>query len=262
LSTNIITSPQNNLVKKFKSLQASKGRKRFGEFIVEGNKFVLDIPESWEVLNTIFSESYAEKNSEAVYHAAFPIILKDSIFNALSDAVTPAGIMAVVKMKEYVLSDMLSCPKKFIILVCNLQDPGNMGTIIRTANATGASGVIVSPDSADIWSSKVVRGTAGSIFNLPIVVKDIEFAAAELKARGIELIATDVKASISPYQADFTKPLALMIGNESKGLSAEMLALSDVKVRLPMSAQVESLNASVASGVLMYEVLRQRNVQF
>jgi len=254
----IITSSQNSLVKKIKALSTGKGRKRFCEFIAEGNKFVLNIPKDWEITNTIFSESYALNNNAVLSSAVNPVIFSDRIFNSISDAVTPAGVLAVIKIKEFSISDILSCSKKFIILACNLQDPGNMGTLIRTANAVEASGVIVSPECADIWSPKVVRATAGSVFNIPIAVMDIELAAKELKANGISLVATDLSASLSPYQADFTKPLALMIGNESNGLSAEMLALSDVKVKLPMSEQVESLNASVASGVLMYEVLRQR----
>ena len=254
----IITSPQNNLVKKIKALSTSKGRMRFGEFIADGNKFVLSIPSDWEVVNTVFSERYAKNNTGQLSRADNPVIFSDRIFNSVSDTVTPAGIMATVKIKEFRLSDILSCPKKFIVLACNLQDPGNLGTLIRTANAAAASGVIVSPDSADVWSPKVVRATAGSVFNLPIVIMDTVLAANELKANGISLIATDLSASQSPYQADFTKPLALMIGNESRGLCPNMLALSDVRVKLPMSPQVESLNASVASGVLMYEVLRQR----
>jgi len=255
---NIITSSQNNLAKKIKALSTTKGRRNFGEFIVEGNKFVLTIPSDWEITNTIFSESYAKSNPGQAAHAVNPVIFKDSIFSAISDAVTPAGIMAVVKIKEFSIADILSCPKRFVILACNLQDPGNMGTLIRTAAATGASGVIVSKDSADIWSPKVVRSTAGALFNIPVVTENIEVAAAELKKSEICLIATDLSASVSPYQADFTKPLALMIGNESNGLSSEHLAFADLKVKLPMAPQVESLNASVASGVLMYEVLRQR----
>jgi len=255
---NTIESPNNHLVKKAKSLHSTKGRKETGEFLVEGNKFVLNIPKNWQVVNTIFSQSYAEKNQDQMQNAINPVIFKENLFNACSDTVTPSGVMAIVKIKNHTLKDILACPKKFIIIACNLQDPGNMGTLIRTANAASASGIIVSPDSVDIWNPKVVRSAAGSIFNLPIAISNIALAATELKSAGIELIATDLSANISPYQADFKKPLALMIGNESRGLCAEQLALSDTKVKLPMSADVESLNASVASGVLMYEVLRQR----
>ena len=255
---NIITSSQNNLVKKLKALATSKGRKRFGEFIVEGNKFVLDISKEWEVTGTIFSESYAENASEEIRGANNPIILKDRIFDAVSNTVNPAGVIAIVKIKDFKFLDILSCPKKFIIIACNLQDPGNLGTLIRTAAAADVSGILVSKDSVDIWSPKVVRATAGAIFNIPIVVDDIELAAVKVKESKIKLIATDLSARESPYQTDLTKPLALMVGNESKGLSSELLALADYKVKLPMALEVESLNASVASGILMYEVLRQR----
>jgi len=258
MKVNTIESSKNSLVKKINTLTTSKGRKSSGEFLVEGNKFVLNIPKDWEVTNTVFSESYAKNNLDEVYKSINPIIFKDSIFNAASDTITPAGVMAVVKIREFSLRDILSCPKKFILIACNLQDPGNMGTIIRTANAAGASGIIVSRDSADIFSPKVVRSAAGSLFNLPIAIMDIGVAIKELKTNGVSLVATDLEVDMSPYQADFTKPLALMIGNESKGLSDDMLEVADIKVRLPMSAQVESLNASVASGILMYEVVRQR----
>lgn len=255
---NIITSSQNYLVKKLKTLATNKGRKRFGEFIVEGNKFALNIPKEWESVNTVFSESYAISNEAQIKKTGNPVILKDHIFSSVSGTVTPAGVLAVVKIRGFEFSDILSCPKKFIIIACNLQDPGNMGTLIRTANAAGASGVLVSNDSVDIWSPKVVRATTGSIFNIPIVIGDIKSMMIGLKDRGISLIAADLNAKKTPYQADLRKPLALIIGNESQGLSADMVALSDTTLKLPMALGVESLNASVASGILMYEVLRQR----
>jgi len=255
---NIITSPHNNLVKKLKSLSTGKGRKRFGEFIAEGNKFVLNIPKGWEVAQMVFSESYARKANSEIIYTAGSIILSDHIFSAVSDTVTPSGVIAVVKINEFSVEHILSCPKKFIVLACNLQDPGNMGTLIRTANAAGASGVIVSKDSVDIWSPKVVRATAGSLFNIPITTADIEAVVKILKNNGYTLIAADLSADKTPYQVNLKRPLALMIGNEANGLCNEIIAFSDIKVKLPMFGDVESLNASIASGILMYEVLRQR----
>ena len=253
----IISSPQNSLVKKLKLLSTSKGRKLYGEFIVEGNKFALNIPKGWKVEHLIFSQSFAESLSDMSDYDK-PIILKDSIFSSVSNTVTPSGVISVVKIRNFEIRHILESSNKFVIIACSLQDPGNLGTLIRTANAAGAAGVIVSKDSADIWSPKVVRSTAGSLFNIPIVVESIDIAAAKLKEEGLKLIATDLSAEKSPYQVDLKQPLALMIGNESKGLSSDLITLADIRVKLPMNSDVESLNASVASGILMYEVLRQR----
>jgi len=254
----IISSSQNNMVKKLKLLSSKKGRKRFGEFIVEGAKFVACIPKSREITGVFVSESFYNSHEYDEFSEKDAVVLKDNIFSLVCDTITPQGILAVVKTKEISLDELFCDENAFIVIACNLQDPGNLGTLIRTADAAGASGVIVSMDSADIYSPKVVRSTAGSLFNIPVVLSDIESEIGLLKQHKINIIATDLSAEISPYEADLRAPLAILIGNEANGLSKELLGQADLRVKLPMIGKAESLNASVASGVLMYEVLRQR----
>ena len=254
----IISSSQNNLVKKLKLLSTKKGRKRFCEFIVEGAKFVSCVPDNWEVTGIFVSESFYNSDEYDEFSSSKNIVLKDNVFDGVCDTITPQGILAVVKTNEFALEELFNDKKAFIVVACNLQDPGNLGTLIRTADAAGASGVIISRDSADIFSSKVVRSTAGSLFNIPIVICNVEEAVDALKKRDINVIATDLSAKNSPYETDLNNPLAILIGNEANGISKELLKLADLRVKLPMIGGAESLNASVASGILMYEVLRQR----
>ena len=254
----IISSAQNNLVKKLKLLSTRKGRKRFGEFIVEGAKFVSCISGDWEIQGIFVSETFYNSPEYSIFSTGNPVVMKDSVFSQICDTVTPQGILAVVKTKEFLPEELCSGENPFILIACNLQDPGNLGTLIRTADAAGASGVMVSKDSADIFSPKVVRSTAGSLFNIPVATCDVEYAIGELKQKNINIIATDLSAESAPYEIDLTNPLAILIGNEANGISQELLKLADFKTKLPMIGKAESLNASVASGVLMYEVLRQR----
>jgi TrmH family RNA methyltransferase len=141
----------------------------------------------------------------------------------------------------------------------NLQDPGNLGTIVRTAEGAGVTGILMSRGCVDIYNSKVIRSTMGSIYRMPFVYTDQwEEALRELKRQGVSLYAAHLKGQDYHDRQDYTKPAAFLIGNESRGLTEETAALADTYIRIPMCGQVESLNAAVASSILMYEANRQR----
>ena len=147
-----------------------------------------------------------------------------------------------------------------IIILENLQDPGNLGTILRTAEAAGATGILLSRGCADLYNPKVTRSTMGSIFRVPFVyTDDLKDAIARLKAQGVRVLATHLAGSVELYEESFTTPTAILIGNESRGLTDETAALADQAIRIPMSGSVESLNAAVAAAVCLYEARRQRS---
>lgn len=222
--------------------------------------------------------------------------VSDSVFQYLSDTQSPQGILAVVRQMNYELKDLMAAeqadvegladavdqtdaadqadtaepgkvsaplptgkPALLIVVLENLQDPGNLGTIIRTAEAAGASGILLSKGCADLYNPKVTRSTMGSIFRLPFVyTDDLKGALLQLKGQGIRMLAAHLKGSVDLYEESFVGPTALLIGNESRGLTDETAALADQAIRIPMSGKVESLNAAVAAAVCMFEAKRQR----
>ena len=186
-------------------------------------------------------------------------IVSDQVFKKISDTVTPQGIVAVVKQKSYSIDYIIekrNKEKSCIVVLDRLQDPGNMGTIVRTGEAAGISGIIMSKDSADIYNPKVIRSTMGSIFRVPFaIVDDLAAAVDTLKDNGITTYAAHLKGELY-NSGSLTKDCALLIGNEARGLSEEISAKADKLIKIPMHGKVESLNAAIATAILMYEAAR------
>lgn len=256
----LIESKQNKIVKYILSLQNKKNRDQFKTFITEGEKFISEIPNNWEIDFYAVSETYANSNDIRKFKdRARLYILKDSIFNSVSDTVNPQGILAVCMQKEYTKEMLLNNKNAFIIILEEINDPGNLGTIIRTADAAGADGVIISKGSADIYNPKVIRASAGSVFNIPFVCDiDLNEFIPLLKEKQIKTYAAHLKGEKYPYDMDFKKGVALLIGNEARGLSDETAEKAGTLVKLPIQGRAESLNASIAGGILIYEAVRQR----
>ncbi|MCR5784782.1 MAG: RNA methyltransferase [Eubacterium sp.] len=255
----MITSNDNAAVKHLSLLlKKTKARKESGTYIVEGIRMFREVPE--DIIEKIYvSESFAEKNSDTLSGRDYEI-MSDKVFSHVSDTVTPQGIMAVVKMKKHTLEDMF--PKNeepFIVLIDGLQDPGNLGTIIRCGEAAGISGVIMSRDTVDIYNPKTVRSTMGSLLRVPhMITDDIAALAEDLKKRGFTVVATELGAEKNYDEVDYRKPTAIFIGNEGNGLSKEALDAANERIIIPMCGKVESLNAAIAASVCMYEARRQR----
>lgn len=180
--------------------------------------------------------------------------MQDKRFASLSDTINPQGIFAVCEKRTFTLHD-----KSFLLLGERLADPGNIGTLIRTAAAAGACGVILSEGSGDIYNPKVIRAAAGAFLRIPVIDSaDFPKLIPQLKTEGLTFLAAHLQGAVLPYSLDLRGNLGILIGNEAHGLSDEVSALADFRVKLPMQAGVESLNASVAGGLLLYEVVRQR----
>ncbi|MCR5774534.1 MAG: RNA methyltransferase [Lachnospiraceae bacterium] len=176
--------------------------------------------------------------------------MKDADFARLADTRHPQGILAVVKQKHYELKDLTG--GSLYIILETIQDPGNLGTIIRTAEAAGVSAVIMNKGCVDIYSPKVVRSTMGSIFRVPFIYSDdLTGTIRQLKEDGIVIYAADLSGT-DMYETAFSERKAYVIGNEANGVSSDMISLADRIVKIPMEGQVDSLNAAVSAAVLMY----------
>ena len=243
----MITSTSNARVKELVQLQKkSKVRNEQGVFLVEGVKMYQEIPQE-QLVKVYVSETFADKQKEEINRLKDRRkleYLSDHVFQYVSDTKTPQGILCVVRQSAYCL------------------DPGNLGTILRTAEGAGVTGIIISKESVDIYNPKVIRSTMGSIYRVPFVyVEDLKKAIAKVKAHGIFTYAAHLDGKNSYDKEDYTKKTAFLIGNEGNGLRKEIADLADTWIRIPMQGQVESLNAAIATSVLMFETARQRRNQ-
>lgn len=186
-------------------------------------------------------------------------VVKTDIFNKMCDTKTPQGILCVISMPEYSLDQMLEADGGLYLILEDIQDPGNLGTMIRTGEGAGLAGVIMSSHTVDIFNPKTIRATMGSIYRVPFIyVDDLADAIEAVKAAGIRTYAAHLRGENAYDKENYCKAAAFIIGNEGNGLSRETADLADRYVRIPMVGKVESLNAAIAAALLMYEAARQR----
>lgn len=261
----MITSVHNKCIKETAALLAKKKeRDRRGLFVVEGVKLFGEAPA--ERIVQVYLAQSARAQLTAQYGEklqSLPCeIVSDEVFGKLSDTVTPQGILCLVRQYSYNIEEMLSDGKEkqlLFILLEDLQDPGNVGTIFRTAEAAGADGVIMTGGTADIYNPKTIRSTMGSIYRVPFLyTNSLLSVMEELKKRGVRIFAAHLSGKADYDACDYREGTGFLIGNEGRGLQEETAAAADERIRLPMEGQVESLNASVASSILLYEAYRQR----
>lgn len=253
----MITSTSNAQVKQVVSLQTrARTRAETGLFVAEGTKLIKELPESHRI-RVFASESYLinKENSDfASQVGAEPI--PDVVFRHMSDMKTPQGILAVARQQKYTLEDLFSGGP--VMVLESIQDPGNLGTILRTGEAAGIGGVLANRDTADRYNPKVVRATMGAIYRVPYCVSDdLATSVKALKNRGFQVYAAHLKGTSFYDQENYRKPTAFLIGNEGNGLTEALAQLADTYIRIPMEGKVESLNAAVAASILMYESHRQ-----
>lgn len=254
----MITSVSNEQIKKIIQLkEKAKVRRATGTFVVEGIKMFCEIPKG-ELVATYVSETFEKENIRLLKDVSYQTV-SDSVFKKISDTVTPQGILSVVKQKSYSVDDIIAGRKKdksCIVVLDRLQDPGNLGTIVRTGEGAGISGIIMSSDCADIYNPKVIRSTMGSVFRVPFAItQDLPQAVELLKHHGIVTYAAHLKGEL--YSSGvLANDCALLIGNEARGLSDAVADKADRRIKIPMEGKVESLNAAVATAILMYEAAR------
>lgn len=260
----MITSTSNAKIKRIVQLRKKKkARDAEGVFLVEGIRMFREIPE--KLLQEIYiSESCEEKEGKEIRRRASacgirPELVSDGVFSHLSDTQTPQGILCVVRQLSYSLEEVADAPCPHMLVLDRLQDPGNVGTILRTAEGAGVTGILLDGECADIYNPKTIRSTMGSIFRMPFYyIQDLEEGIRYLKKRGICTYAAHLEGKRAYDEEDYRKPCAFLIGNEGNGLRPETADLADTYIRIPMAGEVESLNAAIASAVLMFEAGRQR----
>lgn len=255
-----IESAQNKLVKRLNGLRLRKNREKENVFVAEGIRFVSEIPEDWPVECFVVSQEFAATHDLTDWERrAQTFLVSNSLFQEVSETENPQGILAVCGKISYDTGELLEKKNAFFLLAEEMNDPGNLGTVIRTADACGVDAVFLSKGSVDLYHPKTLRATMGSVFHLPIFQNvSLPEAANALRERGIPLYAAHLRGRQYPYGLNLRRACAFLIGNEARGLSEEAAALCDSYVKLPMPGQAESLNVSIAAGVLMYEVVRQR----
>lgn len=258
----VISSKENENIKNIRKLKEKKYRDLNGEYIVEGIKLVKEAIEENVDIKTIVVCDDCEKNGtldkKLLYEIAKYdcIYVTEKVFNFLSDVSNPQGILAVVAKNKNKAE--IDYKQDLILILDDIQDPGNLGTIIRTADSVNLKQIIVSKGCGDVYNPKVVRSSMGAIFRVNIFESDnLVNTIKELKKHNIKAIATDLQTDSSIYDETYKK-CAVIIGNEANGVSKEILDIVDKKIKIPMLGKTESLNASVATAVILYEAVRQK----
>lgn len=262
----MISSEANTQIKEIIKLQRSaKERRKKQLFVVEGIKLVKEAALHGKLKQIYLSETAlqdAGKDWEDVLNQHPYEVVSDAVFRTITETVTPQGVLGLVQIPSYKLGDILVDGRRSFILLDDLRDPGNLGTIMRTAEGADMSGVILSKESVDLFNPKVVRSTMGAIFRVPFFyAEDLTAVMRQIKQMDIPVYGTMMQGSVVYDEPDYCKGAAIVIGNEANGISDKVAEELSVKVRIPMAGSLESLNAAVAAAILMYEVARQRRVK-
>jgi len=257
-----ITSNQNKMVKLAASLLQKKYRDESGLFLVEGIRLIEEAAKSdWRIECCFVTQSALTK--ERVVNKNIKLIqLSEVMLNKLTETEQPQGIVAIVQKKTHVITDALPVDTvPLIIMLDSIQDPGNIGALIRTADASGCTGIILTQGCADPFSGKTVRASMGSLFHLPIIsgIQSVE-ALSILKQNNVSVLATSLAARNLYYEANFKRPLAIVFGNEGSGVCEEVLQAADQLLYIPIMGKAESLNVAASAAVILFEATRQRRV--
>lgn len=257
-----ISSKDNNLIKHIKKLKEKKYRDEYKEYVVEGLKLIDEaIKEGAEISEIIVCEG-CDKSELIESHLKYEmaryecIYVPQNIFKMLSDVENPQGILAVIKLNNG--EDEIKYDEDIILALDDIQDPGNLGTILRTADSIGLKQILVSKGTVDPFNPKVVRSTMGATFRVKVIeCENLKETLKETQKNGYKVMCTSLDAKHSIYKTDYNKKV-IVIGNEANGVSKEIQKLADEKVIIPMLGKTESLNAAVATGVILYEYVRQK----
>ena len=250
----IISSKDNELVKHIKKLKDKKYRDESNEYIIEGVKLIEEaVKEKAKIKKVIICEDTTRTYEIAKYEC---IYVTDKIFASITQVTNPQGIMAIIEKND--VDTSIDYTQDIIVALDDVQDPGNLGTILRTVDSIGVNQIIVSKGTADAFNSKVVRSTMGAIFRVKIIETDnLIQTIKEIKKHHFKLMVTSLQTENSIYDIQFNKKI-VVIGNEANGVSKDIQEMADEKAKIPMLGKAESLNASVATGIVLYEYVRQK----
>lgn len=251
-----IESKNNNLFKEIKKLKEKKHRIKSNKYLIEGLRFVEEaIKSKVSIDSIIFTESFKEKNPNLflkINENIKLIQMNEALLKQLCSTENPQGIVGVINMQNKELKS-----GELVVLVDKVQDPGNMGTIIRTAHAAGAAGIVMTKGTVDIYNDKTLRSTMGSIFYIPIVEDDSLDFVKSLKKEGYKLVVSSLQGKNNFFEENLQGKVMIAVGNEGNGVSEEVYDIADIKVKIPMPGEAESLNVAVATSIMIYEKIRQ-----
>jgi len=249
----IITSNSNDIIKTVISLKQKKNRDNLSLFIVEGYKQVSEIPQNWKTKFIVSTEKYKEINKNG-------FIVSERLFDKISCTKTPQGILAVVEKKKYDIEKVLSDNNGIFVVCDNVQDPGNVGTIIRTAESYSCKGIFLSKTCADVYGDKVVRSSMGAVFNIPVFQEcDVVSLIDLFKEKQIKICALSLDGDKVLSKFKIKNNIALIVGNEADGISKDVLNVVDNKIKIEMFGKTQSLNAAVACSLAIYEFSKSLN---
>jgi len=258
ISEMLISSRTNARVKQLRAAFEGNARLSGGLVAIEGDHLLAEAVRSGLLLKTVFATERRELPLSLPLNAEVLRLTAD-VFRSAVETQSPQGIAALVEPPVFAMDDVFS-GTPLVLIAAGLQDPGNLGTLIRSAEAFGATGVFTTPGTVSAWNQKAVRASVGSVFRVPVLAATLD-NVAELKKRGVRLLAAVGAADSQTKRAqdvDFRRACAVMIGNEGAGLGAEWLNSADERVTIPCPGPVESLNAAIAGSLLLYEASRQR----
>ena len=260
-----ITSPANPRIKHLVRLRERRERDQSGLFLIEGYRELSRALEGGVELTELYScpSLYLGEHEGALVEAAIAagaelVPVAESPFRKASYRDRPEGLLGVARQFPTGLERLQPGPDPLLLVVEAIEKPGNLGTMLRTAEAAGAAAVVVCDPATDPFNPNVVRASLGTLFSVPVVVGDTPGAIARLRALGIRTVATTPSASLAHWEADLTGPVAVVVGSEQYGLSAPWLEAADLRVVIPMPGSVDSLNAAMAAGVVLFDAVRQR----
>lgn len=266
-----ISSMNNPKVKQWSSLLKKKGRDETGLFLLEGLTSILEALHHGAAVETVIildeDESFITETSSTIHAALENLPFKKphfvavpmQVLNKVTETHSPQGVVAVIKQPDHTVQDVQLHQKGMYVLLDGIQDPGNLGTIIRTADAAGAKAVIIGEGTVDLYNPKVVRSTMGSLFHLPIIKEKLEVIIPTLKENGMAVVGTRLSDSVAHFHYQYPEMVGVLVGNEAKGVSESVADYIDHWVKIPMVGAAESLNVAIATAVILYEALRQHH---
>ncbi|MBO5413536.1 MAG: RNA methyltransferase [Clostridia bacterium] len=258
----VITSKDNEQIKHIRKLKEKKYRDEYNEYVIEGIKLIKEAIQEDANIKTIIACDNCVKDEEidpkimyeiAKYNC---IYVEEKVFHSITDVKNPQGLLAIMSKEQK--EEEIDFKEDIIVVLDNVQDPGNIGTILRTVDSIGLKQIIVSKNSGDVYNPKVVRSTMGAILRVNVIEsQDLVETLKTLKKHKFEVVATSLQTDNTIYDIDYKKKV-IVIGNEANGVSKEILDIADEKVKIPMLGKTESLNAAVATGIITYEYVRQK----
>ncbi|HEY0828837.1 MAG TPA: RNA methyltransferase [Bacilli bacterium] len=260
-----ILSIHNNRVKQWAQLLEKKGRDQQGKFLLEGIHLIMEAIQAHTEIDCIVYS--IDRGIPLELHRISDLSVEwigvtEAILAKCTDTITPQGVFAIVNKLAWNAQTILNHHHSLVVVIDGVQDPGNLGTIIRSADATQASGVLIGKGSVDLYNPKTIRSTMGSLFHLPVAECNLEEILPLAGSKSIQLVNTNVQAEQHCYQLDLTKDTWFIVGNEGHGVSKQVAEFIGKHIKIPIHGEAESLNVAMATTVLLYEALRQRHYNF